>query len=141
MAGVNKVILVGNLGRDPESKVTQGGTTVTRLNLATSRAYTNKVNERVEETEWHRVSVWGKSAEACAKYLSKGSKVYLEGRLRTSEYTPEDGIKRYSTEIIANDVQFLDSKGGGKRDDGPGEAPGGGGQDFSSPSGDDDIPF
>jgi len=144
MAGVNKVILVGNLGADPKAESTKAGTSVTRLSMATSRSFTNKANERVEETEWHRVSVWGKSADACAKYLSKGSKVYVEGRLQTSSYE-QDGVKKWSTEIIANDVQFLDSKGSGG---GSGGGGGGGGSTMTSggtpggsPPGDDDIPF
>lgn len=141
MAGVNKVILVGNLGSAPDGKATQAGTSVARLSLATSRTFTNKAGERVEETEWHRVSVFGKSADACVKYLDKGSKVYVEGRLRTSSYE-QDGVKKWSTEVIANDVQFLDSKGSRS---GGGESGGGstmgGDQPNTPPSGDDDIPF
>lgn len=145
MAGVNKVILVGNLGQSPESKATQAGTTVARLSMATSRSFTNKGGERVEETEWHRVSVFGKAADACVKYLDKGSKVYVEGRLRTSSYE-QDGVKKWSTEIIANDVQFLDSKGsrggdGGGGGGGGGNTMGGGDPPNTPPGGDDDIPF
>ena len=144
MAGVNKVILVGNLGAEPKAESTQAGTSVTRLSVATSRSFTNKANEKVEETEWHRVSVWGKSADACAKYLGKGSKVYIEGRLRTSSYE-QDGVKKWSTEIIANEVQFLDPKGSRGGEGGGGGAGGGtmGPNDAPNPpvGGDDDIPF
>jgi single-strand DNA-binding protein len=124
MAGINKVILIGNLGRDPELRYTQGGTAVATLNLATTRAYTNRNNERVEETEWHRVTVWGKDAENANKYLTKGRQVYVEGRLRTHSYDDKDGVKRYSTEIVAETVQYLGSGRGGA---GGGEPEGGGG--------------
>ena len=121
MAGVNKVILIGHLGRDPELRYTQGGTPVCKLNIATTRTYTNKNNDRVEETEWHRVVVWSKQAEHCNNYLSKGRQVYVEGRLQTSSYEDKDGVKKYSTEIIADTVQFLGSRGegggGGERGD------------------------
>lgn len=154
MAGVNKVILIGNLGRDPELTTTQGGSSVARLNLATTRTYKNKQDETVEETEWHRISVWGKQAEHCKRYLSKGRQVYVEGRLRTSEYE-QDGVKKYSTEVVANIVQFLGSKGGGDSTSSGGgqsggksggQVPLGGGGGGSGGSlgpapGDDDIPF
>ena len=114
MAGINKVILVGNLGRDPELRYTQGGTAVANLSVATTRRWRNKqTNEMVEETEWHRVSVWGQTAEHCNNYLSKGRQVYVEGRLRTRSYDDKDGNKRYSTEIVADVVQFLGGQGGG----------------------------
>lgn len=139
MAGVNKAIIVGYLGADPELKETSGGNKVCRLSVATTRVWNNKqTNEKVEDTEWHRVSVWGKQAEACDKYLSKGRMVYVEGRLRTSSYE-KDGQQHYSTEIVGEVVQFL---GGGKGDDGEG------GSKKSSkskkqedPDDDDDIPF
>lgn len=112
MAGVNKVIIIGNLGRDPELKTREGGQSVCRLNVATTRRWTNKqTNEKMEETEWHRISVWGKQAENCDKYLSKGKQVYVEGRLRTSSYEKE-GQKHWSTEIVADDVQFLGGRDG-----------------------------
>src|SRR5690606_1808876 len=108
MSGVNKVILIGNLGRDPELRYTQGGTPVASLNIATTRKWRNKQsNELVEETEWHRVSVFGQSAEHCNNYLSKGRQVYVEGRLRTRSCEDKDGNKRYSTEVMADAVQFL----------------------------------
>ena len=149
MAGVNKVIILGNLGQDPEIHEMKSGTQVCRLNVATTRKWKSKdTNEQVEETEWHRISVWGPQAEPCKKYLSKGRQVYVEGRLRTSSYE-KDGVKKLSTEIVADTVQFIGgrndggSQGGGgapPRDDdydSSGAAPGSarGGPD------DDDIPF
>jgi single-strand DNA-binding protein len=123
MSGVNKVILIGNLGRDPEMRYTQGGTPVASLNIATTRKWRNKqTNEMVEETEWHRVSVFGQSAEHCNNYLAKGRQVYVEGRLRTRSYDKE-GQKHYATEIIADTVQFL----GGRAEGGGGRGGGGGG--------------
>jgi single-strand DNA-binding protein len=114
MAGVNKVILIGNLGRDPELRYTPGGTAVATLNLATTRSYTKQgSNERVEETEWHKVTVWGKQAEFCNQYLSKGRQCYVEGRLQTRSYEDKDGKKCYATEVVAETVQFLGGKGGG----------------------------
>lgn len=128
MSSVNKVILVGNLGRDPETKTFDSGNSVTNLSVATTRKYT-KDGEPKEETEWHRVNVWGKSGEACARFLTKGRQVYVEGRLQTRSYE-KDGEKRYSTEIIADTVQFLGKKGDG----------GGSGHDWGDPpdSGDSD---
>jgi single-strand DNA-binding protein len=122
MAGVNKAIILGHLGRDPELRYLQSGQPVCKLNIATSRKYTNKNNESVEETEWHRVSVWGKQAEHCNNYLTKGRQVYVEGRLRTSSYD-KDGQKHYTTEIVADTVQFI----GGRGEGGGGEGGGGGG--------------
>lgn len=123
MAGVNKAIILGRLGRDPELRYMQSGQPVCKLNIATSRKYTNKNNEMVEETEWHRVSVWGKQAEHCNNFLTKGREVYVEGRLRTSSYD-KDGQKHYTTEIVADTVQFLGGRGEGG---GGGGAEGGGG--------------
>jgi len=116
MAGVNKVIIVGHLGNDPELRFTSSGQPVCRLSVATSRQWKNKqTDEAVQETEWHRVTVWGNQAEMCDKFLSKGRQVYVEGRLRTSSYE-KDGQKQYSTEIIAEQVQFLGSKNDGSGD-------------------------
>jgi len=106
MSGVNKVIIIGRLGQDPEMKAISQGTNVTRLNIATSENWTGKDGQKQERTEWHRVVVWGKLAEICGKYLSKGRQVYVEGRLQTSTYE-KNGVKMYSTEIVANTVQFL----------------------------------
>jgi single-strand DNA-binding protein len=132
--GVNKAIIIGNLGRDPELRYTQGGQPVCRLAVATSRRYMNKrSNEMVEETEWHRITVWGKQAEHCNTYLTKGRQVYVEGRLKTSSYEKE-GQRHYSTEIIADTVQFL-SSGGGAGGGGGGGGYGGGGGDYGGGGG------
>lgn len=126
MAGVNKAIILGHLGRDPELRYLQNGQPVCKLNIATSRRYTNKNNEAVEETEWHRVSVWGKQAEHCNNFLTKGRQVYVEGRLRTSSYD-KDGQKHYTTEIVADTVQFIGGRGEGGGGGAEGGAEGGGG--------------
>ena len=105
MASVNKAILIGNVGRDPESRDTAGGQTVCNFSVATSEAW-GKGEDRNESTEWHRVVAWGKTAEACQRYLAKGSSVYVEGRIQTREWE-KDGAKRYTTEIVAHRVQFL----------------------------------
>ena len=127
MAGVNKVILLGNLGRDPELRYTQSGTAVCQLSIATSRTFTDRNNERREETEWHRVVVWGKQGENCAKYLKKGRQAYVEGRLQTRSYEDKEGIKRYSTEVVADVVQFIGGRDGGGGGGGYGGGGGGGG--------------
>lgn len=142
MASINKVILIGNLGRDPELKHTNGGQVVCRLNLATTRAWTDKkTNTKKEETEWHRITVWGKQAEHCAQYLAKGRACYVEGRLKTSSYE-QDGVKKYSTEIIADTVQFLGGRSDGEQRQGGGKAPApydpG---DFGPAPGDEELPF
>ena len=146
--GVNKVILVGNLGHDPEMRYTPSGAGVCEFRIATNESWNDKQGQRQERTEWHRVVVWGKRAELCSKYLSKGRQVYLEGKLRTRQWDDKDGNKRSTTEVVANDVQFL--AGGGA---GPGAGRGGGGSDqpplaepdFNDYGGgqgpDDDIPF
>jgi single-strand DNA-binding protein len=136
MAGVNKVILVGNLGADPEIRYTAGGTAVCRLSIATSRRYTDKQGNRQEETAWHRVDAWGKLAEICGQYLSKGRQVYIEGRLKYGSYE-KDGVKHYTTDIIAENLQLLGGPGQGNRAQEP--EPG-----FGPPEGgvpEDDIPF
>ncbi|MBC7742367.1 MAG: single-stranded DNA-binding protein [Bdellovibrionaceae bacterium] len=106
MSGVNKVIIVGRLGQDPEMKAVGQGATVTRLNVATSENWMGKDGQKQERTEWHRIVVWGKLAEICGKYLAKGRQVYVEGRLQTRSWE-DNGQKKYSTEIVANTVQFL----------------------------------
>lgn len=111
MSGINKVILVGRLGADPEMKSVGQGSTVTRLNLATSEQWNDKNGQRQERTEWHRIVVWGKLAEICGKHLSKGRQVYVEGRLQTRQWEDQQGQKRYTTEIVATTVQFLGSAG------------------------------
>jgi single-strand DNA-binding protein len=114
MASVNKVILIGNLGADPEVRYTSNGQAVTELRMATSEQWTDKDGQRQERTEWHAVSVWGKTAELCGQYLAKGRKVYVEGRLESREYTDKEGVKRKVWEVRADKVTFLD---GTKRDD------------------------
>ncbi|HEX9882733.1 MAG TPA: single-stranded DNA-binding protein [Desulfobaccales bacterium] len=136
MAGINKVILVGNLGADPEMRYTAGGTAVCRLKVATSRRYTDKQGNRQEETAWHRVDAWGKLAEICGQYLSKGRQVYIEGRLKYGSYE-KDGVKHYTTDIVAENMQMLGA-GGGRGEEREPEPP------FEPPAGgvsEDDIPF
>lgn len=111
MSGVNKIILVGRLGKDPEIRYTQSGAGVTNFNLATSENWTDREGQKQERTEWHRVVVWGKMAEVCSQYLQKGRQVYVEGRLQTRQWDDKDGNKRYTTEVVANTVQFLDKAG------------------------------
>ncbi|MFP5519201.1 MAG: single-stranded DNA-binding protein [Bdellovibrionia bacterium] len=110
MSGVNKVIIIGRLGTDPEVKAIGSGQTVARLNVATSETWV-KDGMKQERTEWHRIVVWGKLAEICGKHLSKGRQVYVEGRLQTRSWEDQAGQKRYATEIVANTVQFLGSAG------------------------------
>lgn len=109
MSGINKVILIGRLGADPEVKTVTGGNNVARLSVATSENWTDRDGQKQERTEWHRVVVWGKLADLCGKYLSKGRQVYVEGRLQTRSWEDQQGQKKYSTEIVANTVQFLGS--------------------------------
>ena len=143
MASVNKVILIGNLGRDPELRYTQGGQAVANFTLATNERFSSKDGEKQERTEWHRIVAWGRTGELCAQYLSKGRSVYLEGRLQTREWEDKEGQKRRTTEVVANTVQFLGApKGGG----GAGREAGydGGGDEpppTPAPAGRDDIPF
>ncbi|MDQ3266197.1 MAG: single-stranded DNA-binding protein [Myxococcota bacterium] len=164
--GVNKVILIGNLGADPEVRFTPGGQAVANFRIATSESWTDKGGQKQERTEWHRIVVWGKLAELCGEYLAKGRQCYVEGRLQTREWNDKEGKKNYTTEVVANQVTFLGGRdgagagagagrsngaarsGGGARDEfgppppgmddsmGPGPTPGGGSQ-----GGDDDIPF
>lgn len=128
--GVNEVILVGNLGADPELRQTDGGTHVCNFSIATTRKWTTKEGDKKEDTQWHRIVVWGKQAENCKEYLKKGRQVYIRGRLQTREWTDKEEVKRYTTEIHAIDVQFL---GGGSEGGGKSSAP--------PPPSDDDIPF
>ena len=136
--GINKVILVGNLGADPEMRHTGGGTAVTTLNVATSESWTDKQSgEKVEKTEWHRVKMFGRLAEIAGDYLKKGRQVYIEGSLRTDKYTGKDGIERYSTDIIASEMQMLGGNegGGAPRSQGGGSRQGGGyGGNYGGPS-------
>ncbi|WDP91127.1 MAG: single-stranded DNA-binding protein [Desulfobacter sp.] len=130
MAGLNKVMLIGNLGRDPEIRYLQSGNAVVNFSIATSEQWTDKnTGERQEKTEWHRIVVFGKQAEICGKYLSKGSSIYIEGRLQTRSWE-KDGQTHYTTEIVASNFQFLggrgDNQGGGYQNQG-GYQQGGGG--------------
>lgn len=113
MAGLNKMQLIGYLGRDPEVRTTQGGTTVATLNVAATRKWRDREGNLVEETEWVRVVVWGKMGESAGQYLRKGSMVYIEGRLQTRPWEDKDGVKRWNTDVVAEALQFLDRKGGG----------------------------
>lgn len=108
---INKAILIGNLGSDPEVRYTQGGTAVANFNIATTEKWKGQDGEWQEQTEWHRIVVWAKLAEICGEYLSKGSKVYIEGRIQTRQWDDRDGNKRYTTEIVAREMKMLDSKG------------------------------
>ncbi|MEZ4368977.1 MAG: single-stranded DNA-binding protein [Kofleriaceae bacterium] len=149
--GVNKVILLGNLGADPDMRYTPSGQGVCELRVATNESWNDKNGQRQERTEWHRVVVWGKRAEVVSKYLSKGRQVYIEGRIQTRSYDDKEGVKRYITEIIANDVQFIGGggggggrDGGGRRDAGGDDGPppaGDGDMGYGGGSPDDDIPF
>ena len=147
MAGLNKVMLIGNLGRDPELRYTQNGQAVANFTLATNENWTNKSGEREERTEWHRIVVWGRQAEVARDYLAKGRQIFVEGRIQTREWEDKEGQKRYTTEVVANQFVML-----GRRDgnDGAYEAPGqqGPGPDHGGPAsppepagGGDDIPF
>lgn len=153
MSGVNKVILVGNLGKDPETRYSADGAAITNITIATSERWKDKTGEQQERTEWHRVVFFGKLAEIAGQYLKKGSQVYVEGALRTRKWQGQDGKDNYTTEVVANEMQMLGSKGGSgsneysqpvgdsntsRRPDAP--------QPASSPAGgfdqfDDDIPF
>jgi single-strand DNA-binding protein len=165
--GVNKVILIGNLGADPEVRFTPGGQAVANFRIATSESWQDKNGQKQERTEWHRIVVWGKLAELCGEYLKKGRQCYIEGRLQTREWTDKENKKNYTTEVVANTVQFLGSRDGasagggegggysrGPRSGGAGGGGGRGGDDFGPPppgmddhnqggngGGDDDIPF
>ena len=113
MGSVNKVILVGNLGRDAELRYTPGGAAVATLNLATTEVWNDKQGQRQEKTEWHRVVLWGKQAETLQEYLVKGKQIYVEGRLQTRQWDDKDGNKRYTTEIKADRITLLGGGGGG----------------------------
>jgi single-strand DNA-binding protein len=127
--GVNKVILIGNLGADPETRAMPSGSTVANLRIATSESWRDKTSgEQQERTEWHRVALFGRLAEIASEYLRKGSQVYIEGSLRTRKWQDKQGQERYSTEIVGNELQMLGGRGGG----GGGAEGGGGGGGFRS---------
>ncbi|MDQ3618254.1 MAG: single-stranded DNA-binding protein [Pseudomonadota bacterium] len=166
--GINKVILVGNLGNDPEMKYTQGGMAVCSMSLATTSVRKDKDGQQIEKTEWHRVKAFGKLGEICGEYLKKGRQVYIEGSIRYDKFTGQDGVEKYFTDIVADDMQMLggnpgegsgvggargESRGSGDRsersarpaarqDSAPRrEAPPAKGNDFADDFADDDIPF
>jgi single-strand DNA-binding protein len=147
MGSVNKVILVGNLGRDAELRYTPGGAAVATLNLATTEVWNDRNNQRQEKTEWHRVVLWGKPAESLQEYLTKGKQIYVEGRLQTRQWDDKDGNKRYTTEIKADRVTLLGGGGGrgGGMDRGGSQASqvpaGNADEPPMEPLTDDDIPF
>jgi single-strand DNA-binding protein len=151
MGSVNKVILVGNLGRDAELRYTAGGAAVATLNLATTEVWNDRSNQRQDKTEWHRVVLWGKQAESLQEYLTKGKQIYVEGRLQTRQWDDKDGNKRYTTEIKCDRVTLLGGGGGRGGAGGGSEAygarggSGGGGGQMDEPPvepiTDDDIPF
>ena len=158
MASVNKVILIGNLGRDPEVRYAPSGSAICNVTLATTRSWKNKDSgERQEETEWHRVVFYDRMAEIAGEYLKKGKQVYVEGRLKTRKWTDKDGVEKYTTEVIANEMTMLGSRegmGSGPADEGserparsapPARAPSPKPQPKASSTGfddmDDDIPF
>ena len=147
--GVNKIILIGNLGADPEVRSTGGGTTVANFRLATSETYKNREGQRETRTEWHRVVTFGRLAEICGQYLKKGKQIYIEGRIQTREWEDQTGNKRWTTEIVANQMQMLGraSDGGGySPDDSSGDSQetqyaDGGSQAPAGGDDDDDLPF
>ncbi|HEX7137970.1 MAG TPA: single-stranded DNA-binding protein [Vicinamibacterales bacterium] len=150
MGSVNKVILVGNLGRDAELRYTPGGAAVATINMATTEVWNDKSGQRQEKTEWHRVVLWGKSAESLTEYLTKGKQIYVEGRLQTRQWDDKDGNKRYTTEIRGDRIVLLGGGSGGRGAGGGGartsmgDDTGGGGHGPDAPSEpltDDDIPF
>lgn len=158
--GINKAILVGNLGNDPETKYTQGGMAITKISVATSSVRKDKDGQQVERTEWHRVTFFGKLGEIAGEYLRKGSQVYIEGSIRYDKYTGQDGVEKYFTEIVADEMQMLGGRGeggggggsGGDRSERPSrpaarpeaprrDAPSAKTNDFGPDFADDDIPF
>ena len=146
MASLNKVILIGNLGRDPEVRYTQNSTAVANFTLATNEVWTDKAGERQERTEWHRIVVWGKQAEIVREYLAKGRQVYVEGSLQTRQWDDREGHKRTTTEIKAARVLMLGRPPSAGSADGPADGPAAGasGEVISEeqpPAQEDDIPF
>jgi single-strand DNA-binding protein len=140
---VNRVILIGNLGKDPEVRFTPSGRAVARFPLATSDVWNDAEGQRQERTEWHNIVVWGKQAETCGQYLAKGRQVFVEGSIRTRQYDDKDGNRRYITEVIGQRVQFLGG-GGGRGAEGPragAEEPPAAGAPAAPGAEDDDIPF
>lgn len=131
--GVNKVILVGNLGNDPDCKYTQGGMCVTRISLATTSVRNDKDGNKQETTQWHRVVFFGKVAEIAGEYLRKGSQVYVEGEIRYDKYTGQDGVEKYTTDIVANEMQMFGGRGDGGGESRPQRGGGSGGSRGGAP--------
>lgn len=149
VGSVNKVILVGNLGRDAELRYTPGGAAVATINMATTDVYKDREGQKKEDTQWHRVILWGRTAESLHEYLTKGKQIYVEGRLQTRKWTDKDGVEKYTTEIRGDRVVLLgggSGRGGGGGSRSEGAPAGGGGYDHHDSGGpgdlsDDDIPF
>ena len=137
---LNKVLLIGNLGKDPEVRFTPSGRAVAKFPLATSEVWNDQDGQRQERTEWHNIVVWGKQGETCGQYLAKGRQVFVEGAVRSRQYDDKEGNRRYITEIVAQRVQFLGGGGRGAAAEGPRS---GGGEDLPPPAApeDDDVPF
>ena len=153
MSGVNKVILIGNLGSDPTVRYTASGAAVANFNIATTERFNDRNGERQERTEWHRIVMFGRQAEIAQQYLKKGRQVYIEGRLQTRQWEDKEGQTKYTTEVVCNNMQMIGSRGGGESGDFPaqdfpaepqsqpqGGAAGGGGGGGAA-SNDDDLPF
>jgi single-strand DNA-binding protein len=136
---VNKVILIGRLGKDPEVRYTPDGAMVTNFNLATDEQWKDKNGEKVQKTEWHRIVTFGKLAEICGNYLVKGKLIFVEGRIQTRSWEDKEGVKRYTTEIVANNMQMLDSKGQNKADESSSDSMSSNSASSSTPM--DDVPF
>jgi single-strand DNA-binding protein len=147
MASLNKVMLIGNLGKDPEVRYTTSGTAVASFSLATSERFKNRSGEWEDKTEWHNVTLWGRLAEIAGEYLAKGKTVYIEGRLQTRKWQDRDGRDRYTTEVVADKMQMLSGKGEGGSRQGAGKSSDdsgfGSSQGYEEPvfNPDDDIPF
>ena len=143
--GVNKVIIVGNLGNDPEVRYSTSGSAIVTLSVATTEEWKDKDGEKQSRTEWHRCKAFGKLAEICGEYLKKGRQVYIEGSMRTEKYTDKNGVEKYATDIIFNEMQMLGGKGddGGQRQDSPRqqEAPTQRPATSTTPTDDPEIPF
>jgi len=136
---VNKAILIGRLGKDPEVRYTPDGAMVTNFNLATDEQWKDKNGEKVQKTEWHRIVTFGKLAEICGNYLVKGKLIFVEGRIQTRSWEDKEGVKRYTTEIVASNMQMLDSKGQNKADESSADSTPSNVASSSAPL--DDVPF
>jgi len=136
---INKAMLVGRLGKDPEVRYTPDGAMVTSFSLATDEQWKDKNGEKVQKTEWHRIVTFGKLAEICGNYLVKGKLIFVEGRIQTRSWEDKEGVKRYTTEIVANNMQMLDSKGQNKSDESSADSTSNNSSSSSTPM--DDVPF